>query len=296
MTPNAPFGRRSRSSGHLQNSTPGMRPGARRSSRHASGSSPAGFCRGGDPGKVFGDAPECRCAMEAAAEPGTVLVTSTVANREVAGLFIVEDKGAHELKGACANESLSHPADKRRRRGPKRRPASHLFRRPRRRPRNLARCSERAFAGAGQFVLIVGEPGIGNPGWLKSFAGSWPRKAFIRSNGIRRSCCRTRHCTLSSRGDATNSAVLRSRPSGGWPSSDRSSPPSSSIRDPRSPACAAWSTSSSRLSAHEAFRRRGIRRRLEVAAIVEWAIMAPVTSRSFLSLRTCSGSTRRRSI
>ena len=42
---------------------------------------------------------------QAAAEPGTVLVTSTVL-RQVAGLFIVEDKGAHELKGALAPTNL----------------------------------------------------------------------------------------------------------------------------------------------------------------------------------------------
>ena len=67
-----------------------------------------------DDGEVFGEAPNIAARVQAAAEPGTVLVTSTV-QRQVAGLFIVEDKGAYELKGApCANESLSHPADKRR--------------------------------------------------------------------------------------------------------------------------------------------------------------------------------------
>ena len=50
-------------------------------------------------GEVFGDAPNIAARVQAAAEPGTVLVTSTV-QRQVAGLFIVEDKGAHELKGA----------------------------------------------------------------------------------------------------------------------------------------------------------------------------------------------------
>ena len=49
-------------------------------------------------GEVFGEAPNIAARVQAAAEPGTVLVTSTV-QRQIAGLFIVEDKGAHELKG-----------------------------------------------------------------------------------------------------------------------------------------------------------------------------------------------------
>ncbi len=52
-----------------------------------------------DDGEVFGEAPNIAARVQAAAEPGTVLVTSTVLG-QVAGLFIVEDKGAYELKGA----------------------------------------------------------------------------------------------------------------------------------------------------------------------------------------------------
>ena len=52
-----------------------------------------------DDGEVFGEAPNIAARVQAAAEPGTVLVTSTVL-RQVAGLFIVEDKGPYELKGA----------------------------------------------------------------------------------------------------------------------------------------------------------------------------------------------------
>lgn len=44
-------------------------------------------------GEVFGEAPNIAARVQAAAEPGTVLVTSTV-QRQTAGLFIVEDKGS----------------------------------------------------------------------------------------------------------------------------------------------------------------------------------------------------------
>ena len=56
-------------------------------------------------GEVFGEAPNIAARVQAAAEPGTVLVTSTV-QRQVAGLFLVEDKGAHQLKGAPAPVAL----------------------------------------------------------------------------------------------------------------------------------------------------------------------------------------------
>ena len=49
-------------------------------------------------GEVFGDAPNIAARVQAAAEPGSVLITMNV-QRQVAGLFVAEDKGAHELKG-----------------------------------------------------------------------------------------------------------------------------------------------------------------------------------------------------
>ena len=56
-------------------------------------------------GEVFGEAPNIAARVQAAAEAGTVLVTSTI-QRQVAGLFIVEDKGPYELKGAPAPVTL----------------------------------------------------------------------------------------------------------------------------------------------------------------------------------------------
>ena len=122
-------------------------------------------------GEVFGEAPNIAARVQAAAEPGTVLITSTV-QRQVAGLFIVEDKGAHELKGAAAPVTLyrivrissKSSAEK----------AARLVTSFVGREEDLAilaRCSERAFAGAGQFALIVGEPGIGKSRLVEEFRG-----------------------------------------------------------------------------------------------------------------------------
>ena len=80
-------------------------------------------------GEVFGEAPNIAARVQAAAEPGTVLVTSTV-QRQVAGLFIVEDRGAHELKGAPKPVTLYRilrVSGGRRRKGPR---LLHAFRRP----------------------------------------------------------------------------------------------------------------------------------------------------------------------
>ena len=56
-------------------------------------------------GEVFGEAPNVAARVQAAAEPGSVLVTATV-QRQTAGLFVAEDKGAHELKGVPAPVTL----------------------------------------------------------------------------------------------------------------------------------------------------------------------------------------------
>jgi class 3 adenylate cyclase len=119
-------------------------------------------------GEVFGEAPNIAARVQAAAEPGTVLVTATVL-RQVAGLFIVEDKGAHEFKGALTPMSLYRIL---RISGGRRRRGARLLTSFVGREEDLAimaRCSERAFAGAGQFVLIVGEPGIGKSRLAEEF-------------------------------------------------------------------------------------------------------------------------------
>jgi class 3 adenylate cyclase len=111
-------------------------------------------------GEVFGEAPNVAARVQAAAEPGTVLVTSTV-QRQVAGLFIAEDKGAYELKGVQAPMSLYRIL---RVSGGRRRKRARLLTPFVGRDEDLAvlaRSWERVLAGEGQFVLITGEPGIG---------------------------------------------------------------------------------------------------------------------------------------
>jgi class 3 adenylate cyclase len=49
-------------------------------------------------GEVFGEAANVAASVRTFAEPGAVVVTANV-HRQVAGLFVAEDKGAHELKG-----------------------------------------------------------------------------------------------------------------------------------------------------------------------------------------------------
>jgi class 3 adenylate cyclase/tetratricopeptide (TPR) repeat protein len=123
-----------------------------------------------DDGDVFGEAPNIAARVQGAAEPGTVLVTSGV-QRQVAGLFIVEDKGPYELKGALAPMNLYRIL---RTSGGRRRRQAQLLTPFVGREKDLevlARCAERALAGDRQFVLIAGEPGIGKSRLVEEFRG-----------------------------------------------------------------------------------------------------------------------------
>ena len=119
-------------------------------------------------GEVFGEAPNVAARVQAAAEPGAVLVTSTV-QRQVAGLFIAEDKGAHELKGVTAPMTLYRIL---RISGGRRRTGARVLTPFVGREEDLvvlARRWDRVRAGEGQFVLIGGEPGIGKSRLVEEF-------------------------------------------------------------------------------------------------------------------------------
>jgi len=110
-------------------------------------------------GEVFGDAPNIAARVQAAADPGSVLITTNV-HRQVAGLFVVEERGAHELKGASTSVALYRVV---RASGGRRFGARTLTPLVGREEELdlLRRRWERAARGEGQLALVVGEPGIG---------------------------------------------------------------------------------------------------------------------------------------
>jgi class 3 adenylate cyclase/tetratricopeptide (TPR) repeat protein len=119
-------------------------------------------------GEVFGEAPNVAARVQAAAEPGSVLVTGSV-QRQVAGLFVVEEKGAHELKGVAQPLSLYRvirASGAGRRGGGK---ALTPFVGREEDIGTLLRRWDRVRAGEGQFVQIVGEPGLGKSRLVEEF-------------------------------------------------------------------------------------------------------------------------------
>ena len=119
-------------------------------------------------GEVFGEAPNIAARMQAFAEPGTIVVTENV-HRQIAGLFVAEDKGAHELQGVAEPVTRYRVV---RASGGRRRVATRPLTPFVGREEELgllARRWERAQAGEGQLVLIVGEPGIGKSRLVEEF-------------------------------------------------------------------------------------------------------------------------------
>jgi class 3 adenylate cyclase len=121
-------------------------------------------------GEVFGDAPNVAARVQSAAEPGTLLATATV-RRQVVGLFIVEEKGPHELKGVPGSPTLFRIA---RASGGGRRAGARAYTPLIGREDDLGvllKRWERARAGEGQFIQIVGEPGLGKSRLVEEFRG-----------------------------------------------------------------------------------------------------------------------------
>jgi class 3 adenylate cyclase len=119
-------------------------------------------------GEVFGDAPNVAARVQAAAEPGSVLITINV-QRQVAGLFVAEELGGRELKGVSEPVQLFRivRASGAGRRGGARALTPFVGREEE--LGVLARRWERAKGGEGQLVLVVGEPGLGKSRLIEEF-------------------------------------------------------------------------------------------------------------------------------
>jgi class 3 adenylate cyclase/tetratricopeptide (TPR) repeat protein len=119
-------------------------------------------------GEIYGDAPNVAARVQGLAEPGTVVVTARV-QRQIAGLFVAEERGSHDLKGVPEPVTLFRLV--RASGGGRRSGQRHLTPLVGRDEEiaMLMRRWERARQGDGQLVLIVGEPGIGKSRLIEEF-------------------------------------------------------------------------------------------------------------------------------
>ena len=126
---------------------------------------------GGTDSEVFGDTANIASRVQSAADPDTVLVSAST-NRLISGLFVVEERGAHQLKGIAQPVELYRIV---RLSGVRSRLAASALRglTP-----FVGRADEmellwnrweRARDGEGQAVFIVGEAGIGKSRLVRQF-------------------------------------------------------------------------------------------------------------------------------
>jgi class 3 adenylate cyclase len=109
--------------------------------------------------ELYGDVPNIAARVQTAAEAGMVLITSEV-HRLVSGLFVVSDRGLQSLKGVPEPISLFHVVRASGTR--KRRATAHLQLVGRDEElQQLENRWQRARAGQGQLIWLVGEAGIG---------------------------------------------------------------------------------------------------------------------------------------
>src|ERR1700688_1291471 len=117
---------------------------------------------------VFGDTPNIAARVQAAASPGTVLVTAAT-HRLISGLFVIEDRGTRALKGIERPVQLYRvvqPSGLRERLGAAavaRGLTPFVGREDE--LRLLMNRWERALDGEGQVALIIGEAGLANRAW-----------------------------------------------------------------------------------------------------------------------------------
>ena len=119
-------------------------------------------------GEIFGEVPNIAARAQTLAEPGSVVVTGRV-QRQVAGLFVAEERGSHALKGVPEPVTLFRLI--RASGGGRRAGQRHLSPLVGRDEEiaMLMRRWERARQGDGQLVTIVGEPGLGKSRLIEEF-------------------------------------------------------------------------------------------------------------------------------
>jgi len=126
---------------------------------------------GGKDADVFGDAPNIASRVQAVAAPDTVVITAPV-HQLISGLFVVEDRGAHALKGielpVQLYRAIQPSVVRRRTRGPAARALTPFVGRDDEMRLLLSRW-ERACEGEGQLVIVAGEAGIGKSRLIEEF-------------------------------------------------------------------------------------------------------------------------------
>ncbi len=126
---------------------------------------------GGKEADVFGAAPNIASRVQGVAEPDTVMMTSAVVEL-VSGRFVVEDRGAHELKGIEQPVRIFRAVSAGLARGRGRSFSAHelapFVGRDDEMHLLLSRW-KRVRDGQGQLVIVTGEPGIGKSRLMEEF-------------------------------------------------------------------------------------------------------------------------------
>ena len=151
---------------------------------------------------------EYRRAGPSAAEPGSVLITASV-QRQTAGLFVAEEKGAHELKGVSPPMSLYRVV---RASGGGRRGGARALTPLVGREEELDLLTPALGARAQRRGPTRADRRRARPRQVEADGGVSravsARRRTPGSNGRRRSCCRTRRCIRSPNGAGSASARI----------------------------------------------------------------------------------------